>query len=293
MKKNLLSALLMLFAACNLKHKPEASISSDHNISSFYSRNVNDTFTVSVSLPERYLHDKSGTYPVIYLLDANLYYDIVAATLKKYAEVGLLPPAILVGIGYKNVQSMDSLRTRDYTFPEAVPEYEMSVSGKADKFLEFITAELIPSIEGKYPADRKKRVLMGHSLGGYFAVYALHRDLTGRKNTFSSYVAASPSTHYNHNYILSELGRLDTGNASNVKCYITFGGMEDGEEEDTAMLGSAEILASLRTSLQQRQKLVYSSDIYSGLGHMDTALPTFIKGLQRALNEEAYVTGIR
>lgn len=37
---------------------------------------------------------------------------------------------------------MDSLRSRDYTYPLAIPEYEMSVSGQADKFFSFIKNEL-------------------------------------------------------------------------------------------------------------------------------------------------------
>lgn len=250
-----------------------------------YSQSVKDTFTVSVSLPENYKADKSKQYPVVYLLDANLYFDIVAATFKKFSEVGLLPPAILVGVGYKDLGMMDSLRQRDFTYPAAIAEYEMSISGGADRFLSFITNELIPGIDKKYPADKDRRVLMGHSLGGYFTLYSLHQNLLAKNYVFSSYIAASPSTHYNHNYILEELKKLKEGKGGEIKSYITFGGLEDTEEagEDTDMLKTGEVLLSLNRSLKDNCGTDYRCDNYSNLGHMDTALPTFIKGLQWTL----------
>ena len=84
---------------------------------------------------------------MVYVLDANLYFDIIATTIDKYAQVGLAPNVILVGIGYRDFPTMDSLRNRDDTYPLAIPEYEMSTSGGADKFLSFIDHELIPQID--------------------------------------------------------------------------------------------------------------------------------------------------
>ena len=63
----------------------------------FYPQKVKDTFFISVSLPNEY--DAKKNYPTVYLLDANLYFDSVAATYKKYAEIGLVSQVILVGIG--------------------------------------------------------------------------------------------------------------------------------------------------------------------------------------------------
>ena len=250
----------------------------------FYSKTVNDTFSIFISLPANYISKKNIKYPVIYLLDANLYFDIVAAAVKNYTEVGMLSPAILVGIGYKDLQTMDSLRSRDFTFPVALPEYEMSVSGKADKFLSFINTELVPDIDTKYSIDKKSRVLVGHSLGGYFTVYALYHSLLNKNNIFSGYVAASPSTHYNHNYILNELEKLSADNQSQIKSYITFGGLEDEEEEDSTMLKTDKVFLSLEKSF--KNKINYKGDTYSNLGHMDTPLPTFIKGLQWMYSKE-------
>lgn len=48
------------------------------------------------------------------------------------------PSVVLAGIGYKDFTTIDSLRNRDNNCSTAIPEYEMSVSGAADKFLSFI-----------------------------------------------------------------------------------------------------------------------------------------------------------
>ena len=250
----------------------------------FFSRTVGDTFSIFISLPTDYDSKRNIKYSVIYLLDANLYFDIVAATLKKYSEVGILPPAVLVGIGYKTIQTMDSLRNRDFTYPAAIPEYEMSVSGNADKFLSFILNELVPEIDTKYSVDKNSRVLFGHSLGGYFTLYALYQNLFSKNGAFSAYISASPSTHYNHNYILDELAKLNIVNVPKIKSYITFGGLEDEEEEDSSELKTDRVFLSLEKSF--KDKIIYKGDTYSNLGHMDTPLPTFIKGLVWILNNE-------
>lgn len=105
-----------------------------------------------------------------------------------------------------------------------------------------------------------------------------------KNNLFSGYVAASPSTHYNHNYILNELEKLSADKQSQIKAYITFGGLEDEEEEDSIMLKTDKVFLSLEKSL--KSKINYKADTYSNLGHMDTPLPTFIKGLQWTYSKE-------
>lgn len=135
-----------------------------NNPTKLYSKAVGDTFSIFIALPPEYDSKDNTKYLAILLLDANLYFDIFAVTLNKYAEVGMLPRAILVGIGCKDFREMDSFRSRDYTYPTAIAAYEMSVSGKADKFLSFINSELVPDIDLKYLIDKNNR-LAGAFLG--------------------------------------------------------------------------------------------------------------------------------
>lgn len=289
----LFPVFIFIAAACNQssnKHA-EAGAAQKPNTIRLYSKAVSDSFSVFVNLPNDYNENKNAAYPVVYLLDANLYFDIVATILNKYSDVGLAPPVVLVGIGYKDFAAMDSLRNRDDTYPAAIPEYEMGVSGGAGKFLSFINTELVPYIDKKYRTDTLKRVLMGHSLGGYFTTYAFLQQLTGNSNIFSSYIAASPSIHYNKYWLLNQLKAVSvrTNKAAKVKMYITYGSEEDAESQtDSSIikLGNLQHQLADIISVKQAGYTDYKMDIFSNLSHMDTQLPTFIKGLQWSLNEE-------
>lgn len=262
-----------------------------YRIFNLHSTEVRDTYSISVRLPAHYKPNRKRGYPVVYLLDANIYFDIIAATLNKYEEIGLAAPVILVGVGYKDFPTLDSLRNRDDTYPVAIPEYEMSVSGGASKFLTFFGKDLIPRIDHSYHTDTSRRILMGHSLAGYFALYTLLQDLSGKSGFFSGYIAASPSVHYNRYYIFDQLKQLPPANArpSRIRAYITFGGEEDGEnKEDSTMLKTDRVFVRLRELLAEKhgRALVLKVESYSNLGHMDTQIPTFIKGLRWVINEK-------
>ena len=284
----LIPSLLVLTISCNQKaEKSETKITTKDNVTTrFYSKIVADTFLISVRLPNDY--DPKEKYPIVYVLDANIYFDIIGTTINKYNELGLVPSVILVGIGYKDFQTLDSLRNRDDTYPIANAEYEMTVSGGADKFLRFINTELIPNIDKQYKTDTTKRVLMGHSLGGYFASYALLQNILGRQNTFSGYIAASPSLHYNKYYLLDQFKTADQQQSGHnkVKAYFTFGELEDKEDKDEPNAKKVgEIAKELTTLLAEKhsKSLDFKCAIFSNLEHMDTPIPSFIKGLQLTL----------
>jgi len=235
--------------------------------------NVKDDFNIKVSLPEEY--DTSGNiYPVIFLLDANLYFDTFAQALRDYANVGLAPQTILVGIGYKDIPAMDSLRQRDYTYPTAKMEYEMSASGGADQFLSFIEKELYGRISKSYRIDSTNVVLYGHSLGGYFTLYSFLKGSSASVSKINKFIAASPSLHYNDYYLLSLTRQYKKNSSNPAKVYITYGGLEN--TDDAIGLRLEEIADTLYKNIG-RENLIF--DIYSNLGHMDIQFPTFFKGL--------------
>jgi hypothetical protein len=98
-----------------------------------------------------------------------------------------MPPLIVVAIANTD-------RVRDLTPTHADIKHSdgtvetFPTSGGADKFLDFIEAELVPEIEKRY-ATHPYRVFAGHSLGGLFAIHAL----INRPALFNACIATSPS----------------------------------------------------------------------------------------------------
>ena len=282
------SILLITCLTCEraFAQQVDAALTKDSSFTlRIYSPQVGDSFSLFIHLPAGYDAAEQKKYPVVYLLDANLYFDMLAPIASKYAEVGMLPPIILVGVGYKDFAEMDSLRTRDYTYPKALPQYEMALSGRADYLLRFLSESLLPQMDASFHTDTLQRILAGHSLSGYFAMYALLQELSSGKTTFHYYIAASPSLHYNKYWLPAQLRRLQAGKASkSTSAYITFGGPEDAEDADEPGLLKVGQLTSQMDTMMLSFGINGLADVLGNLGHMESPIPTFIKGLQRVLH---------
>jgi predicted alpha/beta superfamily hydrolase len=142
----------------------------------------------------------AGGYPAIYLLDGHALFGMahdLANLFAVRAEVSGIDNGLVVAIGYPSGETFDGpARTLDFTAPSLVPSTPMRPDGRpwpptggADSFIDFLTRDLVPLIEGEWQASRERRTLFGHSLGGLLVVHAV---LTSPAS-FRSFVAASPS----------------------------------------------------------------------------------------------------
>jgi predicted alpha/beta superfamily hydrolase len=121
--------------------------------------------------------DNEQPFPVIYLLDGRANFLHTAATVDLLVVNARMPRSMVVGIANTD-------RGRDFT---AVATEGRS-SGGADRFLEFVSSELIPFVEASY-RTAPHRTLIGHSLGGLFAMHAL----VERPEIFDAVIAISPA----------------------------------------------------------------------------------------------------
>ena len=143
-----------------------------------------ETRTYIIHTPASYNGGKDA-YPVLVLQDAEAHFALTTAAVDLLSESGRIPPMIVVGI-------IATDRTRDLT--PSIPTAGFGgapwtgSAGGADKFLSFIADELLPTVNHNY-RTRPYRVLVGHSLGGLFAVYAL----MNHPEVFNGYIAISPS----------------------------------------------------------------------------------------------------
>ncbi len=124
-------------------------------------------YLVSVALPFHYAEHSEKVWPVIYVLDANLYFglvvDMVRAMNIRVDLCNELPDAFVVGIGYPVTGSLAEmlhqvmhLRLRDFVrardeggeqfIQENFPVPDPITSGNAGPFLHFLQQELIPLI---------------------------------------------------------------------------------------------------------------------------------------------------
>ncbi|MBX7108697.1 MAG: carboxypeptidase-like regulatory domain-containing protein [Chitinophagales bacterium] len=238
---------------------------------------VKDSFSIFISLPKDYIKKKNSNFPVTYLLDANVYFDIVSDAIRENKV-----NTILVGIGYKDFMLMDSLRNRDYTFPKALSQDSFTISGSADKFLSFIKCELLPYIDKAYRTDTSNRTLMGHSLGGFFTLYALKQMMFDKNRTFKNYVAASPTLDYCNNYLIKQFQNISyNDNLKLQNLFLTYGareGSEDGGNETEGVDNFNSFVTLLASNRLKNIKV--KSEVYPTFGHMETAVPTFTKSLQ-------------
>lgn len=241
-----------------------------------YSESVQDSFFVSIQLPSEYTDSVNKKYPVAFVLDGNFYFPTLAPLVKQYEITGLLPPIILISIGYRNIMEMDSLRTRDYLYPKALPADEVNLSGGAENFLHFINQELLPLVDKKYRTKQVDRTVLGHSFGGYFTLFALLQQVETSNIHFQHIVSASPTLWYHDAYLNKLPSALDNSRLSDsLSIFITAGSLEDKTWTITPIKQLAQ-----RLTKTTNKKISLKHILYTELDHMDTGQLSFIKALQ-------------
>jgi hypothetical protein len=162
---------------------------------SIYSKTLKEYRKIYVQLPATYDPIKAEKYPVVYILDGEVFLPTVN-DVQNYYSGGFTPEMVLVGI------SNDQNRMRDLTTSEVTEMYGMPFeqeNGEAVNFIKFIENELIPFIETKYLVTNF-RTLIGHSYGGLFTLYSL----VHHPHLFSNYIAIDPSLDWDNQKLLKE-----------------------------------------------------------------------------------------
>lgn len=152
----------------------------------FQSRAVGRSFHIYVSLPEGYDASGSKEYPIIYLLDGDSLFPILATNHLFLNYDDRLPTAIIVGIAYGSFDPATNRRGYDFSAPASDATNQQ---GGAPKFLSFLKSELLPEVENRYRADSARRVLFGQSRGGYMVLYSAFVE----PDLFWGRIASNPS----------------------------------------------------------------------------------------------------
>jgi uncharacterized protein len=196
--------------------------SSQHPSLTLYSKEINDSFDIYITLPANYSPAK--TYAHVYYLDASLKSGNHLRKLAASQPNPQLQNTIFIGIGHRG--NFQPKRRRDFIPPEMHNGNILPGSSKnyghADRFYNFLTTEVIPFIESKYPSDNQ-RTLIGHSFGGLFSFYCLFR----KDRMFNKFIAMSPSLWVNKYNILEYESAFASGATGlPVYLYLSAGGRE-------------------------------------------------------------------
>ncbi len=242
----------------------------------FFSDSVGDWYKVYVSLPKGYDPEHPDGYPVIYLLDADWYFDGssgrigeggVAGIVSSLSESGRIPNAIVIGIGYIK----ENNRGRDFLW-------------SPETFHVFLTTELIPFVDGEYPTDAKSaRTLVGHSDGAFFTLYAFFQTDGNGDTPFGQFIAISGDLTKDEWLSFREEGKMNRriSDSSVVEgaLFLAVGGQEESRFV-TSMHDMAERLKTRQYSNLRLQSRVYGSDT-----HMSVVTPAIWSGLMWVFGE--------
>lgn len=259
-------AAALAFAAAPAHADDVGYVVPDTKVVPFTSKDGVHAFRLLIGLPRDYDKRQSERFPVIYLLDADYAFPLAQEMLRHATDRGQLKEAIVVGIGYPGGDSdlgrYVQNRTRDYT-----PIYnaeEQKDSGGAAAFLNLLQMELLPYVDANFRTDPHDRMIVGHSFGGLFAVYAM----LSAPDVFQHYLVVSPSLWYGNKMMFS----LATDYAKShkslpVDVFYAIGSFEN--QDDLAMVDDLKAFNAQLTAAHLQgyhsSLMVFDGDIHNSV----------------------------
>jgi predicted alpha/beta superfamily hydrolase len=215
----------------------------------------------------------------IYVLDGQPQFQVVVDALSAIGQNRHL----VIGVG--NI----SLRDRDYTPTRVSPSGPVdaaaaAVSGGAERFFAHLTNELLPYVESRYAAG-SSRILVGHSLGGLFAVNVL----LNHPGIFDRLIVIDPSMWWDNGRIVREADSRLRRSFASTALFLAIGNSKNNDRNDIDAVRSdtSENTALIRPSvlLLDRFKAHPANGIdfgwryYKDHDHMTIFLPAVKDGL--------------
>ncbi len=235
----LLASLLVLLVALN----SQAGAAPHIERVILESQVLGEDRPLNIALPDEFSPEK--TYPVVYALDGGAKY------LPSVAEQMLAAHPDLIVVGVENVD-----RSRDM-FPEPLPDRDNRGGGGA-AFLAFLTGELVPFIEEKYPTSGYQ-VLAGQSNSGFFVLYAMLNDA----RVFDAYLSISPMIGWDWDLIRDGSTDLLRGRKSFPRVLYLNRGETDYDHTTNFLPRYVELLAEIAP-----RDFRWTHEVAKGQGHV-------------------------
>lgn len=229
-----------------------ASITASHRYR-LAAKHIDQTFVIDVALPPVRVAPGQKV-PVIFVTDGSATFPLAVQT-ARLLQAGPfpLPPAIVVGIGYPTDTTAEWAMTSHLRIRDMSPWMDQSVErryrnaperwrlpdhirqGGADAFLSFIQNEVKPFLRDRYPVDDDDATLVGGSMGGLFALYAL----VTMPEAFKQYVAMSPALYWDERRIFLEEAVLSSRRTDlPVSLFLSVGALEEAMDAECAFVSN-------------------------------------------------------
>ncbi len=162
---------------------PAAEVSIQNSYKHAFVASNGVSYDLTVFLPKRYDPEKSDRYPVFYFIPGDGF-EIFFSQVISFLSAGDIQKMILV-----SVDLSDDAYFKDLPSAGHDPHFDVPSERGAGNFLKILTTEIKPWVDTQFPTDPHDTGIGGHSLGGFFALYAfLHQP-----ETFRHVYASSPS----------------------------------------------------------------------------------------------------
>ena len=243
------------------KVKPEVI---EYTISS---RILNEERKITIYKPSVHPEYAEAVSPIVYTLDGDYMSVYTTAILNFLCDRFVqLPPVTVVNI--ENSHNSSIGRNRDLTPIVAKDSSRYKTSGGAGNFLRFIKEELLPFVEKDYKKT-PYRLIVGNSLGGFFAIYAFleHPEI------FNAYIASSTAMWMDGSIYMKTVEEIiGKANARNSHLFFSVA-------NETSLQPDARKLDSL---LQKKnlQGLSYQFHEYPDETHATVFLKAFYDGIR-------------
>jgi len=256
---------------------------------------LQDDWKISVSLPHSYCHQPEQFFPILYVLDADLFFGLATDMTRLMHIDGACPEIIVVGIGYPLHELYGSefkcfivRRHHDFS-PVADPMVERELeswlhvervrTGGARLFLQMIEQELLPMVEAEYRAIPSDRALLGHSAGGMFALYTLWQE----PRLFRRFVIGSPPLGWGEEALFTlESDYAREHGSLPARVFLGIGGEEETSATPLDALVSVSAFRRFITVMERRayKELSLTSKVFEGQTHCTVIAPLFLEGIR-------------
>lgn len=207
-------------------------------------------YRLYLSIPKQ--EPPPGGFPVLYMLDANGYFPLMATAARLQArrpDVTGVVPMVVAGIDHDADEAFDADRryrdftppTRDGGPPKLIEKFKIQPPCcEADRFLAFLESEVKPLVERLAPVDRGKQSLFGHSLGGLLALHAL----AARPEAFQNVIAVSPSAWWDDQRVLDGLRAYANGDKGGAARSLVIVGAREHLDMRQGAAAAADVLTA-------------------------------------------------